>query len=76
MKGVEVGYMCSSHGGDIKYGILVGKCSLKKPLRRCLWWENITKTESDCSDPYWIELIQHKGGWRSFVLTGMNFRIP
>jgi len=29
-----------------------------------------------CESMYWIDLAQHKGRWRGFVIAVMNLRVP
>jgi hypothetical protein len=60
--------------------VLVGKPEGKRPLGRPRRrWEdnikmNVQEVEGDCGD--WMELAQDRDGWRAFVSTVKNLRVP
>jgi hypothetical protein len=60
--------------------VLVGKSDGKRPLGRprCRWEDNIKMDVQEVGGGRgdWRELAQDKDGWRAFVSTVKNLRVP
>ena len=69
----------TEEGRDV-HKVLVGKPEGKRPLGRARrrWEDNIKMDLEEvgrgCGD--WMELAQDRDGWRAFVSTVMNLRVP
>jgi hypothetical protein len=64
MKKEEIDRVCSWHGEEDAYSILVGNTDGKRPRkRRTHWWDGNNKTdliEIGCGDMDWIHLAQDR----------------
>ena len=76
-----MGGVCGAMGQGKGMGrVLVGKPEGKRPLwrPRRRWEDNIKmdlqKVDGGWED--WMELAQDRDGWRPFVSTVMNLRVP
>jgi hypothetical protein len=62
------------------YSVVVGRPDGKRPLGRPRrrWEGNIKMDlrEIGIDEANWIQLVQDRVQWRSFVNTGMNLRVP
>jgi hypothetical protein len=62
------------------YRVLVGRPESKRPLERPRrgWEDNIKLDlrEIGIDGANWIQLVQDRVQWRSFVNTAMNLRVP
>jgi hypothetical protein len=62
------------------YMVLVGRPESKSPLGRprLRWKDNIKVDvrEIGLNEANWIQLVQNRVHWRTFVNTVMNFRSP
>jgi hypothetical protein len=65
--------------GRVVYSVLIEKPEVKRPLGRSRrrWEDNIKMDlqEVGCGGMSWIELAQHRDGWRSLVNAVMNLRV-
>jgi hypothetical protein len=62
------------------YRVLVGRPEERRPLGRprCGWEDNIRMDlkETGIDGANWIQLVQDRVQWRSFVSTVINLRVP
>jgi len=62
------------------YRVLVGKPEGKRPLGRSgRRWEDSIKMDlqaAGCEGMNWIDLVQDRERWRTFVNAVMNLRVP
>jgi hypothetical protein len=70
---------CRGEGRGV-YRVLVGRPEIRRPLGRARrGWENRIKLdhrEVVIDEANWIQLVQDRVRWRSFVNTVMNLRVP
>src|SRR5215469_13114309 len=73
------GHVARMGEGRGVHRVLVGKPEGKGPLGRPRrrWEDNIKKDLKELGGIRdWMELAQNRGGWRTFVNTVMNLRVP